>query len=181
MENEKLFIGNPVIMDSVMSFALDSGIGLAESMGAKFGTLVITIVLNGKQYLQAATVYGDIFTDYSRVVTYDDAPGIVGINYPGYAAGKAYQSIRTGKPSKEGSALGFGESDSEGSYCSSWYYEVEGENRTFGFFLTTSFSGLKPEQDYVIAKSAAENAIDQLKEFLYSDGKRFYLAPRIQK
>ena len=175
MGKSDLFISNPATLDELMSTALSFGIGYAKSIGAKFGTLVVTIVLNGKQYLQAESIGGDIATDYDPIITFDDSPGIVGINYPAYAAGKAYQSIRTGELSEEGVALGFGESDSAGSFCATWHYEDPTDKSVTSFFIATSFSGLTSLEDRCVAECAASGAWYKIIEYQKTLSKKCHL------
>jgi len=157
LDKSKFFLGKPSVRADVMETALNNGIAHAKELGATFGTLKVSIVLDGEEYSHAKSVGGNIAMDYNPTDEYEDMPGIVGTSYPGYASGKAYQSIRTGKPSEEGSALGFGESNSAGSDYKR-FYRLNEDNETIEYAVVTVFSGLSPEQDFTVAQTAMGSA-----------------------
>lgn len=168
MDKVKCFLYDPGVMDAVLQAALAGGLKKAADLKAKQGAVVAAIVVNGELYLQSQAISGDVATEYDPDITWEEDP-IIGINYVGYAIGKAMQTLRTSIPSKEGGAIGYGESNDVGSdreicFC----HNHKGEK--VQFLLILSYSGVSSQEDYQIARAASFSAWYKMSGYKNSNG-----------
>ena len=150
---KKTFIEVPDNKETILDAIITEGLLVAkQKYGAKFGTMTAAIVRHGKVIaLKAESIIGSIETDYDLEATWDD--GIKGISYFGYVLGKLAQTVRTRKPSDEFEALGYGESDSEGSDVLHFFcYDAEGKITHFS--IIAGFSGLESKEDFEVSHQA---------------------------
>lgn len=152
MDRKECFLHNPGVIAAVLKAAITSGLEEAASRNSKHGAMVAAIVLDGKLYLDAQALGGDVTKENDLDIKWEDNPN-AGINYVGYAIGKVMQSIRTGTFSNEGKALGYGESDAVGSYCTMCFCI----DSNVLFQLLTAYSGMSSEDDFRIAHEACNS------------------------
>jgi hypothetical protein len=130
--------------------------------------MVAAIVLDGKIHLDAQAFGGDVTNENNPDRNWEGDPN-VGINYVGYATGKVMQSMRTKAPSNEEDALGYGESDSAGSYREICFC-VDPAGNKIEFLLLAAYSGMEPEEDLQIAQIACRSGWIEMSEYMNSDG-----------
>lgn len=149
--DKKCFLRNPGVIDAILEATMKGGLEEATNLGAKMGVMVAAIVVDGELYPAARAFGNDIMEEIEPYKKWEGDQKI-GVNYLGYAFGKLAQSIRTGLPSKEGSALGYGESDDAGSDL-----EICSCSNFMGpktFKLLAAFSGMSSKEDFQIAHAA---------------------------
>lgn len=174
MEQSGCFLHNPGVISAVLESTLAGGLEAARLLGATHGAIVAAIVVDGKLHLDAQALGGDVMTENNPNRKWIEDPK-TGINYVGYATGKIMQSIRTGVPSNEGSALGYGESDAVGSYREICFC-LDPDGNKIQFLLLAAYSGMSSEEDLRASQDACRDGWFQMSGYKNFDGSDIQLS-----